>query len=46
MSDEPKPDPSIADESDVHVVEVGGRTLYLVGTAQIERARSRTFARS
>lgn len=37
MSDESKPDPSIADESDVHVVEVGGRTLYLVGTAHVSQ---------
>ena len=37
MTDEAKPDDEQMDESDVHVVEVGGRTLYLVGTAHVSQ---------
>ncbi|MGB0618544.1 MAG: TraB/GumN family protein [Myxococcota bacterium] len=41
MSDQIQPDDDragdLGDESDVHVVEVGGRTLYLVGTAHVSQ---------
>lgn len=41
MSDDPNPDPEVVDdrgdENDVHVVEVGGRTLILVGTAHVSQ---------
>lgn len=41
MSDQIQPDDDragdLGDESDIHVVEVGGRTLYLVGTAHVSQ---------
>ena len=41
MSDQIQPEDDragdLGDESDVHVVEVGGRTLYLVGTAHVSQ---------
>ena len=41
MSDQIQPEDDragdVGDESDVHVVEVGGRTLYLVGTAHVSQ---------
>jgi len=37
MSDDQKPDERSDESSDVHVVEVGGRTLYLVGTAHVSQ---------
>lgn len=37
MSDDPKPADLSVDERDVHVVEVGGRTLHLIGTAHVSQ---------